>query len=312
MYRFTSFLCFLLLTLNLFAASEQFSLTREDGSTLYGYLDVPENETSFPLVVFLDGSYETTVKVNHDSLSSRFLPEQIGVISLEKRGITQEGINKKEFYKYDCFEGRLKDYSLLLSFIKEKNIERHDGRCILLGGSEGGLIVPKLNTDFPDMTTGAVLVGSGGGLPFGEAMKYQSQQTINGLNVAQRFALKIRNAVMPNKMDAFFEKILKDPYSLVMSGPKTWKWWASYLRNPSLNELLKIETPIYLIHGKLDSMVPVESADLISSAFDKEGKTNLAYARYDDLGHALSGRDDVYDDLIGWIKDLELSDQELF
>ena len=173
MYRLASFLCFLLLGLNLFAASEQFSLTREDGSTLYGYLDVPENEESFPLVVFLDGSYETTVKVNHDALSSRFLPQQIGVISLEKRGITQEGINKKEFYKYDCFEGRLKDYSLLLSFIKEKNIERHDGRCILLGGSEGGLIVPKLNTDFTDMTTGTVLVGSGGGLPFGEAMKYR-------------------------------------------------------------------------------------------------------------------------------------------
>lgn len=35
-------------------------------------------------------------------------------------------------------------------------------------------------------------------------------------------------------------------------------------------------------------MVPIKSADLIEEAFNQAGKKNLYYARYQDLGHALT------------------------
>jgi len=44
---------------------------------------------------------------------------------------------------------------------------------------------------------------------------------------------------------------------------------------------------------------------LIQEAFDQAGKTNLHYARYDNLGHALTGREDVYAPMLDWIEDKE-------
>jgi len=74
-----------------------------------------------------------------------------------------------------------------------------------------------------------------------------------------------------------------------------------------LPDLLKVEVPIYMIHGEEDIMVPIKSADLIQEAFDQAGKMNLQYARYDDLGHALTGREDVYAPMLDWICDKSFS-----
>ncbi len=50
-------------------------------------------------------------------------------------------------------------------------------------------------------------------------------------------------------------------------------------------------------------MVPIKSADLVQEAFGRAGKSNLQYARYDDLGHALTGREDVYGPMLDWISE---------
>ncbi|MBX9744873.1 MAG: alpha/beta hydrolase, partial [Chlamydiales bacterium] len=190
---------------------------------------------------------------------------------------------------------------------QDRKIPGCNGRIVLLGGSEGGKIAPRLSLEFPTVIQGVVLIGSGGGLSFGEEMKFQSQQLIQQMGTFKRLSYKLRGAMFPKEIEQHYEKMLGEPESLEMCGPKTWKWFASYLRYDLLSDLLKVEAPIYMIHGEEDIMVPVKSADLIQEAFDQAGKTNLQYARYDDLGHALTGREDVYAPMLDWICDKSFS-----
>lgn len=288
---------------SLFADRQDIRLARADGTVVEGYFDRPDSKTEVPVVVFVDGSHETSVTISHDKLAARFNPRRIGLISLEKRGITPEQIDQDEFWAHDCFEERLQDYVLLLKQFKDREIPGCNGCIVLLGGSEGGKIAPRLSLEFPTVVQGLVLIGSGGGLPFGEEMKFQSQQLIQQMGTFKRLSYKIRGTMFPKEIEQHYEKMLGEPESLRMCGPKTWKWFASYLRYDLLSDLLKVETPIYMIHGEEDIMVPVKSADLVQEAFDQAGKTNLQYARYNNLGHALTGREDVYVPIVDWIYD---------
>jgi pimeloyl-ACP methyl ester carboxylesterase len=297
---------------SLFADRQDIRFTRADGTVVEGYFDRPDSKTAAPVVVFIDGSHETSVTISHDKLAARFNPRKIGLISLEKRGITPEQIDQDEFRAHDCFEERLQDYVLLLKQLKDQKIPGCNGRIVLLGGSEGGKIAPRLSLESPTAVQGLVLIGSGGGLLFGEEMKFQSRQLIQQMGTFKRLSYKVRGSLFPNEIEQYYEKMLGESESLEMCGPKTWKWFASYLRYDLLADLLKAEVPIYMIHGEQDMMVPIKSADLVQEAFDQAGKTNLQYARYDDLGHALTGREDVYAPMLDWISDKSFSAPSFF
>ena len=286
---------------SLFSEREPLSILRDDGTTIDGYFDRPEGNVDVPVVIFIDGSHKASVTINHDKLAQRFNPKKIGLISLEKRGIKGDKIDHKEFLDHDCFDERLRDYSLLLNHLVNRKIAGCNGRVILLGGSEGGKIAPRLSLDFSNNVQGIVLISSGGGLSFAEEMKYQSQQLIQQMGSLKQLSYKLRGSLFPKEIDQYYDKMLKSPDSLEMCGPKTWKWFASYLRYDLLSDLLKVKIPIYMIHGEEDFMVPIKSADLIAEAFRQAGKTNLHYARYKNLGHALTGREDVYGEMLDWI-----------
>ncbi|MBS3904744.1 MAG: alpha/beta hydrolase [Simkania sp.] len=289
-------------SISLFAERDNISITREDGSLIQGILDFPDSEKDFPLVIFIDGSHENSVTGNHEKLASLCNAHKIGFLSIEKRGITPKGIDKKEFIAHDCAEERLSDYALLLKQFRVGKIARGNGCCILLGASEGGKIAPQLALAFPSVVQGVVLISSGGGISFAEEMKYQTRQHIRQSNVLRRLGFKIRGVIFPEEEDKYYKKILEMPESLKMYRTKTWKWWASYLRQDLLSTLLKIDMPMYMIHGAKDVIIPVKSADRVKEAFDKAGKTNFEYARYEDLGHALTGREDVYASMMEWIQ----------
>lgn len=290
---------FLMINFSLLADQKNLHFNREDGSIMEAYFDHPETDIEGPIVVFIDGSFDTHVKANHDQLATRFIPRNIGLITIEKRGIKANKIDQNEFRAHDCFEERLQDYYLLLKHIEEGNISGCKGPIILLGLSEGGKIAPRLSLNFSHIVQGVVLIASGGGLTFAEEMKFQSDQMIQQMSALKRLSYRLRGSLFPNELDQLYDKMLKKPDSLEMYGPKTWKWFASYLRYDLLSDLLKIEVPIYMIHGEKDVLVPIKSADLVDEAFYKAGKTNLHYARYIDLGHSITPRE--CEPMLDWI-----------
>jgi predicted esterase len=285
----TFFLCIFhfLVCLDLFAGIEETSFSRNDESQATAYISTPDNSDSFPLVIFIDGSHMQSVKNNFSVISFLFNQKEIGVIAIEKRGITKDEVNLEEFLTYDSFENRLEDHMQLINELNTK-IANWNGQLVFIGSSEGGKIAPKLTLHFAESAMGTILIGSGGGLPFGEEMKYQIKQ----ISIAN--GNEFDGSELDRQIEEKYALMLDNPYYLKKWYDKTYQWFASYLRYNLLDDLLNINTPILMIHGVLDTHVPVESADLIKINFDNLGKDNLTYLRDEDLGHSISKRFDIF------------------
>lgn len=295
-------LFFLILTIQLFCAAEKFKFSRLDGSKIHGYLSYPDNQKSYPIILLIDGSGKMSVTTSHNSLASRLNSHGLAVVSIEKRGICDKIIDNKEFWKHYCFSKRVDDHLLLLEKIENNFFPNFNGKLIVLGGSEGGKIAPKISISVPDMIEGVVLIGSGGGLGFEAEMKNQVKNLSSELNFLTRWGISIRKIFYPNEIEDVFAKMKKNPESLEMAFNLSYKWFASYLDYDLLSDILKVDMPIYMIHGEKDIMVPIKSADIIHDAFEKTGKKNLTYARYKHIGHSMRGEDKVYSELISWLQ----------
>lgn len=287
---FRTLIAALFVFVHLHAANYKEYLTREDSSLSAVYYSAPDGKDSFPLVLYVDGSLKQSIQNNFSFLSLLFSTKNIGVVAVEKRGLD----NEEEWLLHDCYEERLSDHVLLIQNLK-KMVPGWNGQLILIGSSEGGKIVPRLTLEFPEFTYGTILIGSGGGMSFGDEIRYQINQIM----------LEDGEDPIDDEIDQEYAKILNAPSSLTDFFGKTYKWFSYYLRYDLMADLLKIETPLLMVHGVKDTHIPVESADLIQSYFDFAQKNNLEYYRYDDLGHSISKRIDIFFAILEW------SDQKL-
>lgn len=301
--KYLLFICLLIGTSQLFSL-EKLTFSRADQSFIETYITIPRDDQNYPLILLVQGSDRETVIGNHNSLAERFIPNGIALLSVEKRGINAEGKDSQQFIEHDFFEYRLQDFSTVLAGLEQGILTKWNGELIILGGSEGGKIAPRLALKFPKHVVGIILVGSGGGIPFSEELKFQIELSSSNMNSFYKFCFKIRDMILPRKIDDKYRKILEQPNSLEMWYEKTYRWWSSYLQYDPLPEMLQINIPIYMIHGAFDPKIPVESADAVKVAFDEASKHNLTYVRCADLEHSLKGRDDLYLSMIEWIKNI--------
>ncbi|MCH9630483.1 MAG: hypothetical protein S4CHLAM37_04840 [Chlamydiia bacterium] len=290
----------LLAITHLSASDTEISLKRKRGTFVKGYYSYVESEKKAPLVVFIDGSKHSSVYENHHKLAKKFMDKGFSFVSLEKEGITKDSYDESIFMKYDCLENRLVDHNLLFKEIQKADIIKEPSHVILVGGSEGGKLAPILATTYKDKVNGLILIGSGGGLPFAEELTYQLNEALLSQNVVKKVGYKIRKSLKPDEIEKQMKKMQKKPDSLKLYAHKTYKWWNSYLSYNPMEDLLSLDVPIFMVHGAKDKMVPVKSADLVVDAFKKADKKNLKYGRYLDLSHALTGREDVYEDILSF------------
>lgn len=281
-----SLLLFAFVFMDLHAGNKKEYLTRDDSSQMAAFVSTPDNQEAFPMAVFVDGSLKQSVKNNFAYMALLFGSKNIGMAAVEKRGIDDDVTNEREWLEHDCYEERLQDHVLLINELKN-TIPNWNGKLILIGSSEGGKIAPKLSVMFPDVTYGTVLIGSGGGMTFGDEIKYQIHQIMHeeGMN---------------DGIENEFAEMLNNPESLKIFFGKTYKWFSSYLQYDLMADLLKIETPLLMIHGVKDANIPVESADLVNMHFEFSEKSNLEYLRYDDLGHSINKRIDIFFTILDW------------
>ena len=177
----------------------------------------------------------------------------------------------------------------------------------MLGHSEGTEVVAKLGTINNKISN--IGYFSGGG----NAQYYD-------------FILDVRKLVQSGEMteeESIIEtekifKEVKDIYQHPNSLTKQWlghsyKKWSSSVE-PSIDNLLKIDIPIYVAHGAKDKAVPIESAYLIPIEFIRNKKSNLTFKVYPKLDHSFSIEpqsenqeyinkwDQVFIDFLNWCK----------
>jgi pimeloyl-ACP methyl ester carboxylesterase len=174
-------------------------------------------------------------------------------------------------------------------------ISEHPYRDIyLMGASEGGTIAARVFIELRgtfEFRKVAVIAGNS----LSQADEFGIMAENDALNMPDDYRASLKS--LPEE----YAKILADPESI----SKWWfghayRRWSSFLPYAPLDDLLKIDVPLYVYHGRRDISTPVEGSRALKAAFDAAGKTNLNYVE-DDGDH--SGFVARMGDLARWLKE---------
>jgi pimeloyl-ACP methyl ester carboxylesterase len=266
------FLLWLLLLLPLQA--ETLFLDQADGTRLYYYYDAPQQKG--PLLVILQGSECLRVSDKYAAYIKTLRDQGIGVLRVEKPGLAPDtpiGDCPPTYLQRNTLERRIWD---LLSVVAEmRKRPEWDGHLALLGGSEGAMLAGLCAPLIPE-TKAVVLISGGGGDTFAE-------------EIAQ---------MLPADQVEPFRALCRQSHL----EPSTTREWASdgkLARNTHLwlsraedlaiyRPLLRVNSPILVVHGAQDKSTPVHSAERLARLFQEAGKANLELRIEPQDGHGPS------------------------
>jgi alpha-beta hydrolase superfamily lysophospholipase len=251
-------------------------LEQADGTPLHYYFDAPSRPG--PLVVILQGSECRRVSDKYGPLIARLNQADIGVLRVEKPGLTAEielGECPLTYLQRNTLERRLWDLLSVLGEMRKR--QEWNGKLALVGGSEGAMLAAVAAPLIPE--TRAVTLISGGG----------------GDSFAEEIADVMRAQGAGEKPIAEFRELCQQ----VHQEPSPLKEWGSdgkLARNTHLwlsraedlalwRPLLRVSCPILVVHGGADRSTPVESARRLAQIFQEHGKSNLELRIESSDGH---------------------------
>lgn len=269
--------------LKTYAAETQFfSLLRQNGTALEGYFS-PPSELSSPIVFALQGSSCESAFKWHAELSRQVESLGLGVIVLEKQGISRDNINLLEYNQTNCLQNRFQDYIFCLEHMDVIN-PGWKGKIIFWGDSEGGMLAANLASQLPQ-TAAILLFASGGGIKPREEVKWAIRHRLKMHGSSEDETDQYMN-FLNEQMDA----MVLDPTSEKQFLGNTYKWWASLLTaEEGITPLNQCSIPVCLFHGVEDCQIPVHSADLVAENLERTNIFN--YLRLEGYGHNLDTAD---------------------
>jgi hypothetical protein len=259
-----------------------FYLERQDGTLLEGYYSPPSTSKS-PIIFAIQGSSCESVLQWHRALSDQANILDLGVITLEKQGISERDINLLTYNLTNCIHSRLEDYVICLENAPLICPE-WEGKPIFWGESEGGMLAASLANQIPQ-TAAVLLFATGGGMKPLEEVKWALHHRLEKHGASQDEIGQYMSF-----LDEQMEAMILDPTPEKHFLGNTYKWWASFLASEeAIMPLNQQSLPICLVHGVEDYQIPVLSADI---AAENLAKTNaLTYLRLEGYGHNLDTAD---------------------
>ena len=149
-----------------------FFLQRQDGTVLEGYFSPPSTSET-PIVFAIQGSSCESILGWHKSLSDQADALGLGVITLEKQGISRGGNDLLAYSQTSCLQNRLEDYVVCLENA-QLICPGWEGKLIFWGESEGGMLAANLASQTPQ-TAAVLLFGTDGGMKPKEEVNYFPQ-----------------------------------------------------------------------------------------------------------------------------------------
>lgn len=233
------------------------------------------------LIVYLQGSDPSpqfSYRIKDDKiqklcwLNGEFnsLPKEYLYVVIEKIGfegtINEDNIPKPIVYQEkNSLENRVSRASSVIDYITTKNVFE---KVIVYGHSEGAPVGAKLATINSKITHLGFWAGNA--LPdFFDFILENRIEYYKG-SISDSLAQSRIN----KNIDGFNE-IAKDSSNTKGNGYTNLRWW-SY-SEPPINNLLKIDIPIYVQVASLDKSAPIESSYLIPLEFARLKKSNLSY-----------------------------------
>lgn len=270
--------------LNKFGFSEHFIITSED--TVAFYLHKKPNKDPKNLVLYLQGTSADPLFVleeNKEEFTSyrwfpgdyKLLDEDYCYVVIAKSGIpgifekdTKRNITK--YHQFNSLDNRVFRADTVIKYINEYLYSNLD-KIIVYGHSEGAPVAAKLATINKDITH----LGFWAGNALPDYFDFL-------LDVSKKnWTKQLPDSVAyKNIIETFtsFEEVAKKRENVSASGKDDYtakRWW-SYAE-PPINNLLKLEIPLFVQVAGKDESAPMESSFLIPLEFIRLGKNNLRY-----------------------------------
>ncbi|WP_411679059.1 alpha/beta hydrolase family protein [Aeromonas hydrophila] len=306
---------FLLLFLTFTSSAENITThtaSRNDGATISYYL-VQYSHDADTLLLILQGSDCNSV-LNINSILSDYknVWPEADVLLVEKYGIDSKLKYSTDPARKDCPAQylekdspaqRVADIKVVLDTVRKDDQYKN---FILLGGSEGAVIANLITTevDYIDAT----IAFNGGGRWFID-------------DVAHSIEVKHKNPEAARKeiegFKGFAEHVLhSNPFDIDVSG-HGYHWWQQMLSIDQLDTLIKVNSPLLIIQGGMDTSVSPQKTDELMQSLKDLGKSNIEYRRYEALDHGLKNSDgkslrkEVVSDINLWLQS-KLSDPKKY
>jgi len=192
----------------------------------------------------------------------------------------------------------------VISDIVAKEKEHTYKKVITLGHSEGSDVVAKLGAMSDQVTHVGYWSGSGNSQWYDFPLFIRQQ--VNQKLISEEEGLVQLDSLLDTYRDIMAHK---DDVSKSWYGHSYKRWYE--FSEPPINNLLKINVPLFAAMGTLDQAIPIESFYLLPVEFIRNGKENLTFKVYPGLDHSFSKHtkdgqieqhwDMVFKEFIKWI-----------
>ncbi|WP_271766058.1 hypothetical protein [Aquimarina algiphila] len=190
-------------------------------------------------------------------------PGLSGIINEEKNSIPQS------YHIKNHREYRVNQIHFSIEHIIKKHLKKPN-KIIVYGHSEGAVIAASLVQKNKNITH----LGFWSGNVLNNFYEFSLFERIAALKKQQSDSIAHTNIM--NIID-WYKKVINKPNSTAIDDwGFTNKRWSSY-QNPPIQDLLKIDIPIYTVFGTQDESTPIETAYLIPIQFMQLKKNNLTF-----------------------------------
>lgn len=286
--------------------------SRDDDSPISYYLVQHSHDTD-TLLLILQGSDCNSV-LNIDSILSDYknVWPEADVLLIEKYGIDRNLKYSTDPARKDCPAQylekdnpaqRVADIKVVLDTVRKNGQYK---TFILLGGSEGAVIANLVTAAVYYID--ATIAFNGGGRWFIDDVSHSIAVKHNNSEEARKEVVGFKG---------FAEHVLNSkPFELEVSG-HGYHWWQQMLSIDQLDTLIKVNSPLLIIQGGMDTSVSPQKTDELMQRLKELGKNNIEYRRYEALDHGLKNSDgkslrkEVVSDMNLWLQS-KLGDPKKF
>lgn len=277
--------------------------SRDDDSPISYYLVQHSHDTD-TLLLILQGSDCNSV-LNIDSILSDYknVWPEADVLLIEKYGIDRNLKYSTDPARKDCPAQylekdspaqRVADIKVVLDTVRKNGQYK---TFILLGGSEGAVIANLVTAAVYYID--ATIAFNGGGRWFIDDVSHSIAAKHNNPEEARKEI---------DDFKGFAEHVLHNkPFELDVSG-HGYHWWQQMLSIDQLDTLIKVNSPLLIIQGGMDTSVSPQKTDEMMLRLKELGKINIKYRRYEALDHGLKNSDgkslrkEVISDINIWLR----------
>lgn len=287
-----------------FGFDEFFIIIEGDTTFFYYYQTADSNPTK--LVLYLQGTSPDPLfsveKEKKKFATYRWFPgdyklldEEYGYAIIAKSGVPpiqrKEPVNYGKYHQLNSLDHRVKQADTVINFLATKRIKEVN-RIIVYGHSEGAPVAAKLGTINQKITHLGFWAGNA--LPDFYDFALFSSKAVTKKNISTSDAKKNIKELITE-----FKKISENRNSTVAESKDDYsnkRWW-SY-SEPPINNLLKIDIPIFVQVAGKDESAPIESTYLIPLEFIRLDKENLTYEICAECDHGfVVGEKDMWNEI---------------